>query len=114
MFDVKVFAVLRMVRAVAPVLRRQSGGRIVTIGSVAGKMSTPGNGTHPASKFAVEAISDAPRLELAPFGVLVSLVEPGAIETNIDQTAQQHSEVILANTASPYRALYATTERVST
>jgi NAD(P)-dependent dehydrogenase (short-subunit alcohol dehydrogenase family) len=114
MFDVNVFGVLRMFRAVAPVLRRQGAGRIVTISSVAGKMSTPGNGTYSASKFAVEALSDALRLELAPFGVFVSLVEPGAIETNFDQTAQQHSEVILANTASPYRALYATSERVST
>jgi len=48
-----------------------------------------------------------------PFGVFVSLVEPGAIETNFDQTSEQHSGVILTNTASPYRALYATAERVS-
>jgi NAD(P)-dependent dehydrogenase (short-subunit alcohol dehydrogenase family) len=114
LFDVNVFGVLRMVRAVAPVLRQQGAGRIITISSIAGKMSTPGNGHYSASKFAIEGLSDALRLELGPFGVFVSLVEPGPIETQFDLTSQQHSEAILANPASPYRALYATTERAST
>ena len=114
MFDVNVFGVLRMIRAVAPVMREQGAGRIITISSIAGKMSTPGNGTYSASKFAVEALSDALRLELRPFGVFVSLVEPGAIETQFDRTSQHHSQAILANRASPYRALYAAAERVAT
>jgi NAD(P)-dependent dehydrogenase (short-subunit alcohol dehydrogenase family) len=114
MFDVNVFGALRMVRALAPVLRLQGAGRIVTIGSISGKMSTPGNGTYSASKFVLEGLSDALRLELGPFGVFVSLVEPGAIETHFDLTSQQHPAAILANRTSPYSALYATTERVST
>ena len=113
MFDVNVFGVLRMVRAVAPVLRRQGAGRIITIGSIAGKISTPANGIYSASKYAIEGLSDALRLELGPFGVAVSLVEPGAIETQFELTSQRRSGVVLASPVSPYQALYSTSERVA-
>ncbi len=106
MFDVNVFGVQRMVRAVTPQMRQQKGGRIINISSIAGKMSTPVNGTYSASKFALEGLSDALRLELRPFGIWVILVEPGAIKTNFDQTVQAHAQEILANLASPYQPFY--------
>ena len=81
------------------------------ISSIAGKCSTPGNGTYSATKFAVEALSDALRWELAPFGIQVVVIEPGSISTRFDATAQAHARPILANLASPYHALYQRSER---
>jgi NAD(P)-dependent dehydrogenase (short-subunit alcohol dehydrogenase family) len=106
MFDVNVFGVLRLIRAVAPHMRRQKSGRIINISSIAGKLSTPANGAYSATKFALEALSDALRLELAPFGIQVILVEPGAIKTHFDDTAQSHAREIISDPASPYRPLY--------
>lgn len=106
MFDVNVFGALRMVRAVVPHMRQQGGGRIINIGSIAGKLVTPANGTYSATKFALEALSDALRLELVPFGIQVVLVEPGAIKTNFDQTVLAHAQRIFSNPGSPYQALY--------
>lgn len=106
MFDVNVFGVLRMIRAVAPYMRKQQDGRIINISSIAGKLSMPANGTYSATKFALEALSDALRLELAPFGIHVIVVEPGAIKTHFDETAQTHAHEILSNSSSPYQPLY--------
>ncbi len=106
MFEVNVFGVLRLIRAVAPAMRRQGAGRIINISSIAGKLSTPANGAYSAAKFALEALSDALRLELAPFGVQVVVVEPGAIKTHFDETAQAQAQAILSNPSSPYQPLY--------
>lgn len=106
MFDVNVFGVLRMIRAVVPLMRQQRAGRIINIGSIAGKLALPVNGTYSASKFALEALSDALRLELLPFGIQVVLIEPGAIKTHFDATVQAYAQAILSNPASPYQVLY--------
>ena len=106
MFDVNVFGVLRMVREVAPYMRQRQSGRIINISSLAGKLATPVNGPYSASKFALEALSDALRLELAPFGIQVIIVEPGSIKTRFDHTSQYYTQSILDNQASPYRPLY--------
>jgi NAD(P)-dependent dehydrogenase (short-subunit alcohol dehydrogenase family) len=106
MFDVNVFGVLRMVQAVAPHMRMQRAGCIINISSIAGKLSMPANGSYSASKFALESLSDALRLELAPFGIQVIVVEPGAIKTHFDETSQRHAKLILSNSVSPYQPLY--------
>lgn len=113
MFEVNVFGVLRMIRAVAPHMREQRAGRIINISSLAGKLSTPANGTYSATKFALEALSDALRWELAPFGIQVVVVEPGAIKSHFDDTVQAHAQVILSNPASPYRPLYKLSDEFS-
>jgi NADP-dependent 3-hydroxy acid dehydrogenase YdfG len=105
-FDVNVFGVLRMTRAVVPHMRKQKAGCIINISSIAGKLSTPVNGIYSASKFALEALSDALRIEVAPFGIQVVVVEPGAIKTQFDDTAQSHTRDIVSNQASPYFPLY--------
>ena len=86
MYDVNVFGVMRMVRAVVPYMRKQNAGQIINISSIAGKVVTPVNGAYSSTKFALEAISDALRLELEPFNIQVILIEPGAIKTHFDQT----------------------------
>jgi NAD(P)-dependent dehydrogenase (short-subunit alcohol dehydrogenase family) len=86
-FDVNVFGVARVTRAVLPVMRQQRGGRIVIVSSVAGRLATPFAGWYSASKHAVEALSDALRLEAAPFGIQVTVVQPAAIKTGFDTVA---------------------------
>ncbi|RMF92927.1 MAG: SDR family NAD(P)-dependent oxidoreductase, partial [Planctomycetota bacterium] len=86
-FDVNVFGLGRVAQAVMPIMRRQGSGRIINIASVVGKLALPFAGWYSASKHAVEAISDALRLEAAPFGIRVSVIEPGAIKTEFDETA---------------------------
>jgi NAD(P)-dependent dehydrogenase (short-subunit alcohol dehydrogenase family) len=68
-------------------MRQRHGGRIVNVSSVLGRFALPGSGIYSASKFALEAASDALRLELAPFGVEVVLVEPGVVDTQLYQLA---------------------------
>ncbi len=113
MFDVNVFGALRLVRAVAPHMRRQNSGRIINISSIAGQLATPVNGTYSASKFALEALSDTLRWELAPFGIQVVLIEPGSIKTQFSDTAEAHAQEILSNPATPYQALYRQAQRVT-
>jgi len=82
LFEVNVFALIRVSQLALPLLR-DSHGRIVNIGSIAGIMAAPFHGPYAATKHAVEAISDSMRCELAPLGVSVSLIEPGYVMTNI-------------------------------
>lgn len=110
-FDVNVFGVLRMIQAVVPHMREQKAGRIINISSIAGKLSMPVNGIYSASKFALEALSDALRIELAPFGIQVVVVEPGAIKTQFDETAQSHTRDVVSNQTSPYFPLYQQSDR---
>lgn len=105
LFDVNVNGIIRMTHAVAPVMRKQGGGRIVNIGSIGGKLSMPVNGAYSSSKFAVEALTDSMRLELYPFGIETVLIEPGNIQTPFMQAAYDRSP-ILENPQSPYAALY--------
>jgi NADP-dependent 3-hydroxy acid dehydrogenase YdfG len=106
MFDVNVYGVMRMIHAVVPHMRRQQAGRVITIGSLAGKLVLPVNGTYSATKFALEALSDALRVELALLGIQVVLIEPGNIRSNFMATAQANSQEILSNPDSPYQVLY--------
>lgn len=83
-FETNVFGLLRLTQLVLPAMRGQGSGRIVNIGSMGGKITFPGGGAYHASKYAVEALSDALRYEVSGFGVRVVLVEPGLITTNFD------------------------------
>ncbi|MEU5363938.1 SDR family NAD(P)-dependent oxidoreductase [Streptomyces sp. NPDC005925] len=86
-FETNVFGPARLAQLVLPGMRRAGGGRIVNIGSMGGRLVFPVGGYYHASKYAVEALSDALRFEAAPFGVKVSLVEPGLIRTGFEDTA---------------------------
>lgn len=109
-FDVNFFAPMALTQAFLPLLR-ESGGRIVNVSSIAGKMSVPFLGAYSASKFALEAASDALRLELAPFGVAVSVVEPGDVRTAIWRRSSEASLRLLEQMSPQEREQYETMTR---
>jgi NAD(P)-dependent dehydrogenase (short-subunit alcohol dehydrogenase family) len=80
-FDANVFGVLRVCRTVIPHMRQQGGGRIINVSSLAGLIALPFQGAYSASKFALEALTESLRMETRPFGILVSLLEPGDFRT---------------------------------
>ena len=80
-FDVNLFGLARLTQLVLPYMRAQRSGRIINVSSIGGKIHVPMGGWYHATKFAVEGLSDALRLELAPFGIHVVVIEPGAINT---------------------------------
>jgi NAD(P)-dependent dehydrogenase (short-subunit alcohol dehydrogenase family) len=81
-FDVNVFGLLNVTRAVLPVLRAQRGGRILNVSSLVGQVAGAGWGIYAASKHAVEAITESLRTEVAPFGISVVSIEPGSFRTD--------------------------------
>lgn len=92
--EVNVIGQVAMIQAVLPILR-ESRGRIVNIGSIAGRSAMPMTGPYAASKFALEAITDALRVELIPAGVDVIIVEPGMIATPIWQTSIKAADKVM-------------------
>jgi NAD(P)-dependent dehydrogenase (short-subunit alcohol dehydrogenase family) len=86
-FETNVFGLVRMSQLVLPSMRAQGHGRIVNISSMGANFTFPGGGAYHATKYAVEALSDAMRFEVKGFGVDVVLIQPGAIRTEFDKTA---------------------------
>jgi NAD(P)-dependent dehydrogenase (short-subunit alcohol dehydrogenase family) len=86
-FETNVFGLIRMCQLVLPGMRRQEWGRIVNISSMGGKLVFPGGAAYHATKHSVEALSDALRFEVRPFGVDVVIIEPGLIVTKFGETA---------------------------
>ena len=89
MFETNVFGLARLSQLVLPGMRRARTGRIVNIGSMGGRITFPVGGFYHATKYAVEAISDALRVEVKPFGIDVILVEPGLIRTNFESRVHE-------------------------
>lgn len=86
-FETNVFGLLRLTQLCLPGMRRQRWGKVVNLSSMGGRMTLPGGGVYHATKYAVEALSDAMRFEVAGFGIDVIVVEPGAIRTEFGNTA---------------------------
>ena len=99
-FETNVFSIVGVTRACFPLLR-QNQGLVVNIGSVSGVLVTPFAGAYCASKAAVQALSDALRMELAPFAIEVMEVQPGAIASSFGSNASAQAEQLL-DEASPW------------
>lgn len=93
-FETNVFGLLRLTQLCLPGMRHQRWGRVVNLSSMGGRMTLPGGGIYHATKYAVEALSDAMRFELGGFGVDVVVVEPGAIRTEFGNTAIARVEAL--------------------
>jgi NAD(P)-dependent dehydrogenase (short-subunit alcohol dehydrogenase family) len=112
-FEINVVAQVSVIQALLPQLK-SAKGTIINVSSVNGKISTPMVGAYAASKFALEAISDALRVEIAPFGVRVVVIEPGSSPTNIWQTSMKRSlEALESHRVGEYAKLLTTFEKLA-
>ncbi|SPF32559.1 Putative short-chain type dehydrogenase/reductase VdlC (fragment) [Syntrophobacter sp. SbD1] len=102
-FDVNVFGLMDLTRQVLPHMRAQRHGRIVNISSIGGRMATPMGGWYHATKFALEALSDALRTEVKPFGIDVVVIEPGLVSTEFGGIASE--KLLAASGNGPYSEL---------
>ena len=100
--EVNVFGLAQLCRLVLPAMRKQGSGRIVNISSVAGRVVMYFGGWYHVSKYSVEALSDALRMEVKPFGIDVSLIEPGGIRTDWGLIAADH--LAESSKGTPYEA----------
>ena len=80
-FETNFFGLVRLTQLVLPGMRRRGRGRILNVSSMGGRITLPGGAFYHASKYAVEALSDALRMEVAQFGIDVVLIEPGPVKT---------------------------------
>lgn len=109
-FEVNFYGAIAVTQAALPAMRRAGRGTIVNVSSVAGRVPIPFAGPYCASKHALEAMSDALRVELWPFGIRVVLVEPGPIETRFGERARALVTPFLSR-PGPYRQMYALAEK---
>ncbi|HEY5653968.1 MAG TPA: SDR family NAD(P)-dependent oxidoreductase [Pontiella sp.] len=105
-FEVNLFGLQELTNKLIPVFREQGYGRIVNISSVVGRLSLPFMGIYSASKFALEAVSDAQRVELYPDSIAVSLVEPGPISTKFSANCAGQGEELLDTSSSKFGESY--------
>lgn len=94
-FSTNLFAPMTLVRHAVPLMLKQQSGYIVNIGSISGITPTPFSGAYCASKAALHCLSDALRMELAPFNIKVITVMPGAIRSQFGDTASKHVEQMI-------------------
>lgn len=102
-FETNLFGALRLTQLVLPGMREQGAGRIVNISSILGRFSPPGGALYHATKHATEAYSDSLRMEVAQFGVRVSLIEPATVRTQFFATALMQ---FAGRPQSPYQEFY--------
>ncbi len=110
--EVNLVGQLAVTQAFLPALRR-ARGRIVNVGSIAGRSALPFLGAYAISKFALEALTDSLRLELAPAGIAVSIVEPGTIATPIWSKPQAVADALPDESADLYGSRFASLRRVA-
>lgn len=120
-FEVNIFGLARLTQLVLPTMRAQQSGKIVNISSMGGKIYTPFGGWYHATKHALEGLSDCLRLETAPFGIDVIIIEPGGITTpwgaiaaeNLRKTSGSGAYAAAANKAADGTAAMYATDQLS-
>jgi NAD(P)-dependent dehydrogenase (short-subunit alcohol dehydrogenase family) len=114
-YDTNVFGLMAVTRAFLPAMRERRSGRIINVSSVGGRLTLPFFGVYNSTKYAVESLSDALRYELRPFGIDVSLIEPGVIRTNFEATAvgnlSQFDSTPYAQAVAKYEQMSKTADR---
>jgi short-subunit dehydrogenase len=110
-YDTNVFGLMRVTRAFVAKMCARKQGRIINVSSIGGRMTLPFMAVYNSTKYAVESLSDGLRMELSPFNIQVSLVEPGPINTEFANRTMSHVAEH-ASTSSPYAAIYARSEEM--
>jgi NAD(P)-dependent dehydrogenase (short-subunit alcohol dehydrogenase family) len=106
-FEVNLLGPLALTQALIPSMRDRGGGRIINISSIAGRTAFPLGGLYSGSKFALEAMSDVLRMELEPFNIQVSVIEPGAVNNEFLEVVKQELGKVIPNPQNtPYRAAF--------
>lgn len=105
-FEVNLFAMIRVTQACLPGMRRLRKGTVVNITSAVGKFTFPLSGVYASTKHAMEAITDALRMEVRPFGIRVVAIRPGAVATEFNDVATQMTGDLLARTDPDYKPVY--------
>lgn len=100
-FETNFFGIIRLIKAIVPIMRKQGYGTIVNISSMVGRFGVPLNSAYVSSKFAIEGLSESISYELAEFGIKVIVVEPGVVKTNFFQNLKIKGN----DTKSPYYEL---------
>ncbi len=106
LFEVNVYGLIKVTQACLPAMRRIRYGTIVNLSSVVGKFPYPTSGPYAATKHAVEAISDALRMEVRPFGIRVITIRPGVIGTEFNDVANKLTGDLLSRTDPDYKPVY--------
>lgn len=106
LFEVNLFAIIRITQACLPGMRRLRKGTIVNLSSIVGKYPFPTSGPYSATKHALEAITDALRMEVRPFGIRVVTIRPGVIGTEFNETANRLTGDLLSRTDPDYKPIY--------
>jgi NAD(P)-dependent dehydrogenase (short-subunit alcohol dehydrogenase family) len=109
-FEVNFFGAIDVIRAALPAMRQAGHGTIVNVSSVGGRLPIPFAAAYCSAKHALEALSDSLRVEVAPFGIRVVVVEPGPIDTRFTERARAIVAPLIAR-PGPYRRLYAGAEK---
>jgi len=107
-FEVNLFALIHITQACLPGMRNLRKGTIVNLSSIAGKFAFPGSGVYAATKYAVEGITDALRMELAPFGIRVVAIRPGPIATEFNEVGNKLTGDLMSRTHPDYKPIYQT------
>jgi len=107
-FEVNLFALIRITQACLPGMRNLRKGTIVNLSSIAGKFAFPVSGVYAATKYAVEGITDALRIELAPIGIRVVAIRPGPIATEFNEVGNKLTGDLMAKTHPDYKPIYQT------
>ncbi|CAN5772020.1 oxidoreductase [soil metagenome] len=114
-YDTNVFGLMAVTRAFLPKMIERRSGRVINVSSVGGRITLPFFGVYNSTKYAVESLSDALRYELRPFGIDVSLIEPGVIRTNFEATAvgglSQFDSTPYAQAVAKYEQMSKTADR---
>ena len=109
-FETNVFGLMAVTRAFLPAMMKRRSGRIVNVSSSGGLVSLPFVGVYHATKFALEALSDTLRWELSPFGIRVSVIEPGPIKTEFGDKLVASTDRV--KPGSPYASIFSDVDRI--
>ena len=115
-FETNFFGVIRVIKEVLPIMRRQRAGTIVNISSLAGRIGLPLNSPYVSSKFALEGLSESMAYEIEQFGIKVVLIEPGYIKTNVANSFKTGKNVVVTAANNKNNSPYAefTQNRIAT